>query len=156
MVLPKRRCATITAKRCLLNSLCSTFAHAGRGVYGICITFSMFTPLEKIVLVIFGIYLPRRLRNFWAPPPLNVSGKGKNQNQLLRKPREITNASAAKQKPEPTPSQKQKRGRPAASARQERPQHITRRTPAANIISQAVNIWNRQLISSSRIIFYVR
>ena len=28
---------------------------------------------------------------------LNVSGKGKNQNQFLRKPREITNASAAKQ-----------------------------------------------------------
>jgi hypothetical protein len=74
----------------------------------------MFTPLKKIVLVIFGIYLPRRLRKFWAPPPLNASGKGNNQFQILRKPREIINANAAKQKPEPATKQKQKRGRPAA------------------------------------------
>jgi hypothetical protein len=57
----------------------------------------MFTPLEKIVLVIFGIYLPRRLRIFGDPPPLNASGKGNNQFQILLKAREITNASAAKQ-----------------------------------------------------------
>uniref|UniRef100_UPI003AB4052B hypothetical protein n=1 Tax=Phascolarctobacterium succinatutens TaxID=626940 RepID=UPI003AB4052B len=51
---------------------------------------------------------------FWVPPPLNVSGKGKNQNQFLRKPREITNASAAKQPIRTHAKQKQKRGRPAA------------------------------------------
>jgi hypothetical protein len=77
---------------------------------------------------------------FGDPPPLNVSGKGNNQFQILRKAREITNANAAKQKPEPTPRQKQKRGRPTASARQERPPTSSARPPLEGPASAAAQI----------------
>jgi hypothetical protein len=80
-------------------------------------------PLEKIVLVIFGTYRPQRPGIFGDPPPLNTSGKGRTQFQILRKAREFTNASAASQKQKPTASQSKRIRRQARNISQENQHH---------------------------------